>query len=56
MELKDKDLELHIKEWSSYKQLLEDYIESGSNKETLEWAKQRLKSVNNLLIINGDVE
>jgi hypothetical protein len=56
MELKDKDLAQHIEEWSSYKELLEDYIKNGTNKETLEWAKQRLKSVDNLLTMNGEVK
>ena len=39
-----------------YFEQMEDYIKSGKDKEMLEWAKQRLKSVNNLLTMNGEVE
>ena len=47
--MKDKDVERHFKEWSEYKELLENYIKIAKEKPQLDWAKERLKSVERLI-------
>lgn len=52
--MKDKDLERHLKEWTSYQEELKGEISSAKTEtQRILWLKERLKSLDRLLTSNG---